>query len=666
MSTTKTSKGPRPLTLESIEDELQWARAFMKAQRDARIGYDELTPEQRAIHWIIRELLRIEVLLIARSGDPALVDRLAETREQLRKLEGYNDHDDGVMDGVAQVIQRWAERAPGDCDAVLAFASRSSWWTLRWAAAQALRVDHPPSLALLQQLARDADDSIKRAAAERLAARQELPLWSVAFSSDPLPRVPERKRKALSKAIAAVCDAFRAPDGWELTEQRDKRRAAGQKRYKSALEALPDELLLDHAQLVLSATGQLDGRHQLVLGAIGARDKSLPLLHLALDREDARYRVEALQSLYFARHEERSRKDRADATLAHLRWLTKKAAANDGWRWALPARQLQWTALWPARTAMRPLYEQIVASCAADDANVVHVVIEQVGFAKMPADLRDQLLDDWESGAHTHEELGFDPELLADTVPPKQRWARAQSILRGRRSTEAMQWALRAWSGPLYDAKRDGERAALVARWCEDPGLRAAILADPMLSLRCVEPLRALFGRGAITRRAELGAVVSAIGAVSLQMEWRDYWWELSHGGRPRTAVRSAPRNDALPYCADRAALEPLSDDEWSRVRTLRHHALRERGSALTRDDRDLFPTSAWTAEDIEDFREYAEQAIAESEGYDLAFLCTMVLTQWTDALRPQAERLLAALDESMLEDIERWQKLLKDALAGA
>lgn len=657
---------PAELTLEAIEDEARWAREYLAAHKRQPRAHRDRTAEDELLLWIVREVLRIELLLLARSGDPSLVDRLADTRAQLSTVTGLGDSDDAPMSLVAKAMNLWNERAPGDCDDVLAYCAKSPWWQLRWTAARSLRLDHEPSLSLLEALARDGDQYIKRVAAERLTTRRELPYWSVAFSADPLANLAPAVAKKLQKPIASVCAAFAVMERDHDDARREARRKRVVKRYVTALEALPDALLFDHAKVVLAASGTLGVRGSALLRALGARDGSLPFLHRALSRDDSGDIGDAAQKCFFERHTERSRRDRASAVLQHIRWFHEQESDDSGLSVSLLSHFLPWSELWPERASLRPVFELVIELASKRQSTVATDVLASIKTRRMPSDLREQLVASWARGERATVEETIERESLASEMTPRARRAWVETILRERRSTNAMRWALLQRTGSLFDARRDTSRPALAMAIIDDPGLRAAVLQDRTLTARCIEPLRARFNEGAITRRAELRKFVGTLRDLTGEPDWVELWY-FERKRQPRAERRKSDhREDAERFCASAQSLEPISGSEQQLLRVLRRAALQEKGSEATRFDLDLFSTDAWNDADREDFQHACEQLLEDCDGYDAQHLACAIHHQWCPALRPQAEAVIEALERSNEFGADEWVERLREDLASA
>ncbi|MBL8678777.1 MAG: hypothetical protein JNK05_06410 [Myxococcales bacterium] len=649
------------LELEAIEDEAAWARATI-AELSATPS-NRRPPDGTILLWIAREVLRVEVALIARAGAPEAVDRLADARSHLAKVHWIDERDQDCMAPVAAGLERWAARAPGECDDALAFAATSSWWRLRFVAASTLRLDHSPSRALVERLARDGEDMIKRIAIERLRSVRELPYWKVAFSADPAANKHARALSSLAKPIAAVCRAYTPDEGFATHVERKARFEKAVRAYAAALDAMPDALLFDHASTVIDAGGALDARRFALLRALGARDGSLPLLHRALGLEGPSTTDTSQQESYFSRFAERSKRDRASALIAHLRWLHALAEDPAERRDTLLAHSVAWSKLWPDRAPKRAMFAAIVELASEHESDAVRSALESFGAKNIPRDMVASLLEPWSRGERSNFDRTYERSKLADALVPSERRRWVDAILRERRSVKAMSWALRQRTGELYSPKEHGPRPALVAKLCDDPTLRAAVLSDPTLVARCIEPLRAALNRGELTDRRALGRVVDVLRDLAEEVQWADALYAKYRGVAPRRMGASRHRQDAARFCADPSSLAPLSDREESLVRASRRRAFRAKDSAADRFDVELFSTAPWDADDVEDFVMLCEQMLDGDGGCDEEALACMIDHQWRPELRSSAERVLEALVHAEGSSDGEWISVLRERL---
>jgi hypothetical protein len=656
----------RPLSLDAIEDELAWAHGYI-AESVRRRGRSERSPLQDLELWTARELLRIELTLLALSADPTMAERLAQTRATLALIRGFGDTDDDAMSLPNESAQLWSQRAPGATDDVLARCAASEWTALRRTAAKHLRVDHPPSAAALDALTRDANDWVKTTAVERLGALRELPWWKLAFSRDPLDGLSERARRALAEPLAAVRAMYDAPPEYEPEAVKQERVAKLSAPYAAALDALSDALLIDHANVVLNARGPLSGRAHALVQALGSREKSLDALLSLLDRAEHPSQHAPLFTRYFSRFAERSTRDRAATLLQLTRWLHDRDRDQRDSLALQLSHSLPWKSLWPAGLPQRPWFELLVELAAQHVSAVVGEVLRALGLDAMPASTRLELLERWARGERSPLFKTIRADAFADALAPRARWTLAQTVLRERRSSEAMAWAMTQWTGPLYDAKRDGALPALAERLCADVELRATVLRSHALTTRCLEPLRALFNDGAIAQRRELGRFVISLSAASPDpMDWSTRWY---FRGDPDNArlPDDGERTAALSFARDARSLDPLSAPEWERVRALRSVCFRRDPLVFVAADAEMFPLEDWEARDCEDFAVLCEQVIAVGEDMDVELLACMAVHQWQPALHASARALVTALDETMGSDLTtHWRNALRAKLAAA
>lgn len=657
----KRNPTPKPLSLDELEDQLQWAHAHIaEVVRTRRQGARD--PLSALELWAARELVRVELSLLAQAGDPAMVDRLARARATLTLIRGMGDSDRSAISLVTDALTLWSERAPGATDDVLARCAESSWEVLRWTAAGHLRVDDPRSAALLDALTRDASDSVKRLAIERLGARREVPWWKVAFTRDPLDGLSERKRRALAKPLALVREAYEAPPRFETDEEEQRRVKRATKRYRPALAALPDSVVSNHATAVLGTPGALHEQAPTLIEALGAREKSLDVLLALLERREHAAQPRALFERYFARFGERSKRDRVATLLQLTRWMHGRDRAQPDAAINVASHFMKWKKLWPSGASTRPWFELLLELGEQHTSGVLTDVRDALTTDAMPEAMRVALIERWSRGEKTKLFETISVEELAGKLGPRARWKLAQTILRERRSSAAMTWAMEQWLGPLYNAKRDGPRWALTERLCADVELRATVLTSHRLCVDCFEPLRALFNEGAIAGRDALGRFASTAISVSPDgTDWVTRWYfREERGMEPRSKVDPA-RASARKFARDERSLDALSAAEWERLRGLRRAALRREPLENARLDVDMFPLEDWDARDCEDFEALCEQVIEGGDAHELDVLACMAVHRWQPALHASGRALLAGIDEvDDLFDPIYWAKDLR------
>jgi len=620
---------------------LAWAYAYVAAYEADPERYSRYQIPRRAEYWLAQELLRMEVALLGAETPDDGGDRLLRALKALETLgpaEGDFRRDSAHLGDAAQ---HWIARAPAACDDLVTHLATHTHGNVRYAIARAAPTDRPAGLAALTNLARDGSDTVKKVALERLRSTRDVSFWQSAFSTDPFAQQSPGALTRLRDPVKVICDSF-APRATRPSKQALQKHG---EHYTSALAALPDRLLLDHARTVLARNGRSHALSPFTLHALGERPNTIDaVLTLVESWGTDCDSTDALVN-YFRAAVRTSAPNRVRCVLTLTRWAHQQERNGDDDElrlWSL-LHDAQLESLWPAKRSLRPWVALLEELAASHDSTAIEESMKAIGTKRLPRDLRAKMLHRWVTGDDGDEghqfalAAHFNHREAAALLPPRALRDLVDKTLALRRSAEAMRWALELRIGALHVPRRDGPLEVLLGRLYADPGLRAVVLTSGTLSSRFVAWVRPDLVAGRIT---EAQALMNAVEAVQ-ECSGDAVWFLRSHEAQWHLMESLKPRAEAL----------ALSEAEWDVVRDLRPAALAA-GTQPCTHAVELFPKTPWNDRDRADFVTLTNQHLGggrrsdDDPDDDLDLLGFVLDQQWHPSLAPLAQTLVAALQD--------------------